>query len=99
MSDDFIKYDYASIRSGLDDINAKYGTLLQQADAIRTEQNKFDNAWQDEESATAYQAVQTKWNSSFEDINNLLKAVQTAAGNAVDNMQATNQRAAKDWQG
>ncbi|ADG79953.1 ESAT-6-like protein OS=Tsukamurella paurometabola (strain ATCC 8368 / DSM / CCUG 35730 / CIP 100753 / JCM 10117 / KCTC 9821 / NBRC 16120 / NCIMB 702349/ NCTC 13040) OX=521096 GN=Tpau_3369 PE=3 SV=1 [Tsukamurella paurometabola] len=98
MSGDFIKYNYDEIRSGLDDINRKYGLLTQQGDSIRQVQNKFDNAWQDEQSATAYQAVQAKWNDSFEEINRLLNSVSMAASNAVDNMQATNQKAANGWQ-
>lgn len=96
---DFIRYDYATIRAALDDINSRYVVLQQQADQIRSEQNKFANAWEDEQSASAYQAVQTKWNQSFEEINNLLRNVKDAAERAVLSMQQTNSRAAADWQG
>ncbi len=95
---DLIRYDYATIRGALDDIAQRTGVLMQQADAIRSEQNKFANAWEDEESATAYQAVQTRWNTSFEDINNLLTRVKTAAESAVVSMQQTNTKAAQGWQ-
>lgn len=95
---DLIRYDYATIRGALDDIAQRTTVLMQQADAIRTEQNKFANAWEDEESATAYQAVQTRWNTGFEDINNLLTRVKTAAENAVVSMQQTNSQAAAGWQ-
>ena len=95
---DLIRYDYATIRGALDDIAQRSGVLMQQADAIRSEQNKFANAWEDEESATAYQAVQTRWNTSFEDINTLLTRVKTAAENAVVSMQQTNTKAAQGWQ-
>ncbi|WP_019202384.1 WXG100 family type VII secretion target [Tsukamurella sp. 1534] len=96
---DYIKYDYGTIRTALDDMATKHGVLLAQADSIRTEQRKFDNAWEDEESATAYQAVQTKWNESFSDINDLLQRVKAAAENAVVSMQQTNSKAAAGWQG
>ncbi|KXO89871.1 hypothetical protein AXK57_07150 [Tsukamurella pulmonis] len=92
-----IRYDYATIRGALDDIAQRTGVLMQQADAIRTEQNKFAGAWEDEESATAYQAVQTRWNTSFEDINDLLTRVKAAAENAVVSMQQTNSKAAQGW--
>lgn len=95
---DYIRYDYTTIRTALDDIAKRYTVLIQQADSIRTEQRKFENAWEDEESATAYQAVQTRWNSSFEDINSLLNRVKVAAENAVASMQQTNQQAAAGWQ-
>lgn len=95
---DMIRYDYATIRGALDDIAQRTTVLMQQADAIRTEQNKFANAWEDEDSATAYQAVQTRWNTSFEDINSLLTRVKTAAENAVLSMQQTNTQAARGWQ-
>lgn len=94
---DMIRYDYATIRGALDDIAQRTTILMQQADAIRTEQNKFATAWEDEESATAYQAVQTRWNTSFEDINTLLTRVKTAAENAVVSMQQTNSQAAQGW--
>lgn len=95
---DYIRYDYATIRGSLDDIARRYTVLIHQADAIRTEQKKFEGAWEDEESATAYQAVQTRWNTSFEDINLLLNRVKDAAENAVQSMQLTNTQAAKGWQ-
>ena len=72
--------------------------LIQQADSIRTEQKKFEGAWEDEDSATAYQAVQTRWNTSFEDIASLLSRVKDAAENAVASMQQTNSQAAAGWQ-
>lgn len=97
--EDFIKYDYTTIRSSLDDIAARYTVLLGQADQIREEQKKFETSWQDEESATAYQQVQTKWNTSFEDINTLLNNVKNAAEGAVTSMQATNRAAAQGWGG
>ena len=94
---DMIRYDYATIRGALDDIAQRTTVLIQQADAIRTEQNKFATAWEDPDSATAYQAVQTRWNTSFEDINDLLGRVKTAAENAVVSMQQTNSKAAAGW--
>ncbi|CAM3415368.1 WXG100 family type VII secretion target [Tsukamurella hominis] len=94
---DMIRYDYATIRGALDDIAQRTTVLIQQADAIRTEQNKFATAWEDPDSATAYQAVQTRWNSGFEDINDLLTRVRTAAENAVVSMQQTNAKAAQSW--
>ncbi|TWS23427.1 hypothetical protein FK268_14150 [Tsukamurella sputi] len=94
---DMIRYDYATIRGALDDIAQRTTILMQQADAIRSEQNKFASAWEDPDSATAYQAVQTRWNTSFEDINDLLTRVKTAAENAVVSMQQTNSQAAAGW--
>ena len=94
---DMIRYDYATIRGALDDIAQRTTVLMQQADAIRTEQNKFAGAWEDPDSATAYQAVQTRWNTSFEDINDLLTRVKAAAENAVVSMQQTNSKAAQGW--
>ncbi|TWS19159.1 hypothetical protein FK529_11635 [Tsukamurella asaccharolytica] len=94
---DMIRYDYATIRGALDDIAQRTTVLIQQADAIRVEQNKFADAWEDPDSATAYQAVQTRWNTSFEDINDLLGRVRTAAENAVASMQQTNNQAAAGW--
>lgn len=94
---DMIRYDYATIRGALDDIAQRTTILMQQADAIRSEQNKFATAWEDPDSATAYQAVQTRWNTGFEDINNLLARVKSAAENAVVSMQQTNAQAAAGW--
>lgn len=99
MSQDYIKYEYGTIRGALDDIATKQTVLLAQGDSIRTEQKKFDTAWEDEESATAYQAVQTRWNEGFEEINQLLLRVKQAAENAVVSMQQTNTKAASGWQG
>ncbi|GAA1098159.1 WXG100 family type VII secretion target [Tsukamurella spumae] len=95
---DYIRYDYATIRGALDDIATRTTVLLQQAEGIRTEQMKFEGAWEDPDSATAYQAVQTKWNSGFEEITSLLARVKTAAENAVQSMQTTNAQAAQGWQ-
>ncbi|GAB3129269.1 hypothetical protein GCM10027289_11160 [Tsukamurella serpentis] len=95
---DYIRYDYTTIRGALDDIAKRYTVLIQQADSIRAEQKKFEGAWEDEESATAYQAVQTRWNTAFEDINTLLNRVKMAAENAVQSMQQTNSQAAAGWQ-
>lgn len=94
---DFIRYDYEAIETGLDDINIRYGVLMAQAEDIRAEQNKIAGYWEDEKSAVAYQAVQSKWNEGFADITMLLNRVRGAASEAVTAMRVTNDRAASTW--
>lgn len=95
----FIKYDYAAIFAGLSDINAKYGQLLVQADDVRSQQNALAVAWEDPESATAYQVAQGQWNSAFESVTAILNGVRNAAESATTSMQSTNRRAAAAWGG
>jgi WXG100 family type VII secretion target len=95
---DYIRYDYDSIDTALDDINARFGVLMAQAEDIRAEQTKIAGYWEDEKSATAYQAVQTKWNDAFGEITSLLGRVRGAASEAVTAMRITNDQAATSWQ-
>ena len=95
---DFIKYDYDAIDTALDDINARFGVLMSQGEDVRAEQNKIAGYWEDEKSATNYQAVQAKWNEAYADIVSLLNRVRGAASEAVTMMRLTNDRAASGWQ-
>ncbi|MDF0531750.1 WXG100 family type VII secretion target [Tsukamurella sp. 8F] len=96
---DLIKYDYEAIRAGLEDIGTRQGILLAQGEDVRGQQIKLAGYWEDEQSATNYQAHQARWNEGFENILSLLSRVRDAAGGAVDGMQATNSRVASGWHG
>ncbi|WP_448851553.1 WXG100 family type VII secretion target [Corynebacterium sp. 335C] len=93
---DTIRYQFAGIAAGVDDIRGTSARIQGQLEDLKARLQPMIATWEGE-SSTAYQEAQGRWDSAAAELNAILEAIARTVGEGNDRMADINRQAAASW--
>jgi 6 kDa early secretory antigenic target len=96
MSDDLIKVNFGAISNLASQVDSQVQQIEGQLETLKSAIQKLAMTWEGG-TQEAFQQVQTNWNQSADDLNQVLAKIGTAVHAAQESYQETESRNAQSW--